>query len=104
MLVDRKSASIKIIAHKNGGVEVEENTDFKSWDTDATPETLGQQLADYYELPGQTFALQDLVQNLKTCFVNNDATLIEINPLILTIDNRLIAGDCKMTLDDAAAF
>ena len=104
ILIDRQSASIKIIAHKNGGVEVEENTDFKSWDADTTPEILGQKLADYYELPGQTFALQDLVQNLKTCFVNNDATLIEINPLILTTDDRLVAGDCKMTLDDAAAF
>lgn len=104
MLIDRQSASIKLIAHKNGGVEVEANTDFKSWDADTTPQILGQQLADYYELPDQTFALQDLVQNLKTCFVNNDATLIEINPLILTNDDRLIAGDCKMILDDAATF
>ena len=104
ILVDRQSASVRIIAHKNGGVEVEENTDFKSWDTDTNPETLGQQLADYYELPDQTFTFQDLVENLKICFVNNDATLIEINPLILTTDGRLVAGDCKMTLDDAAAF
>ena len=104
ILIDRQSATIKLIAHKNGGVEVEANTDFKSWDADTTPEILGQQLADYYKLPGQTFALQDLVQNLKTCFVKNDATLIEINPLILTTDDLLIAGDCKMTLDNAAAF
>ena len=104
ILVDRQSAGVRIIAHKNGGVEVEENTDFKSWDADTNPETLGQQLADYYELPDQTFTFQDLVENLKICFVNNDATLIEINPLILTTDGRLVAGDCKMTLDDAAAF
>lgn len=104
ILVDRQSASIKLIAHKNGGIEVEENTDFRSWETNETAEVLGQQLADYYELPDQTFTLQDLVENLKTCFIKNDATLIEINPLILTTDNQLIAGDCKMTLDDAAAF
>lgn len=104
ILVDRQSASVRIIAHKNGGVEVEENTDFKSWDADNNPETLGQQLADYYELPDRTFTFQYLVENLKICFVSNDATLIEINPLILTTDNRLVAGDCKMMLDDAAAF
>ena len=105
VLVDRKSASIKLIAHKNGGVEVEENTDFVSWNINAeSPDVVGQALADYYELADQTFALQDLVENLTKCLVKNDATLIEINPLILTSDNQLIAGDCKMTLDDAAAF
>jgi succinyl-CoA synthetase beta subunit len=104
ILVDRQSANIKLIAHKNGGVEVEENTNFKSFNATDNPEVLGQQLADHYELPDQTFALQDLAENLKTCFVKNDATLIEINPLILTADNQLVAGDCKMTLDDAAAF
>jgi len=105
ILIDRQSASIKLIAHKNGGIEVEDNIDFSSWDIDGTtPDILGQALAEYYELPDQTFALQDLVENLTSCFVKNDATLIEINPLVLTTDNQLIAGDCKMTLDDAAAF
>jgi succinyl-CoA synthetase beta subunit len=104
ILIDRQSASIKLIAHKNGGVEVEENTNFQSWEANNSADVLGQNLADYYELPDQTFALQDLIENLKTCFVKNDATLIEINPLILTTNNQLIAGDCKITLDDAAAF
>jgi len=105
LLIDRQSAAIQLIAHIQGGVEVEENTDFKTWIvTDHTPETLGQELADYYQLPGQTFTLQDLVEKLHACFVQNDATLIEINPLVLTDDDLLVAGDCKMTLDDAAAF
>lgn len=106
ILIDRASAGIKIFAHKHGGVEVEENTDFASWQIDekSQAEQIGQSLADYYELPGQTFALQDLIENLFSCFVQNDATLIEINPLILTTKDDLIAGDCKMTLDDAAAF
>ena len=106
ILIDRQSASIKLFAHKNGGIEVEGNTDFTSWPIEdgSQSDTIGQQLADYYELPGQTFALQDLVENLYTCFVKNDATLIEINPLILTEQDELVAGDCKMTLDDAASF
>jgi succinyl-CoA synthetase beta subunit len=106
IIIDRASAGVRIIAHKDGGVEVEENTDFESWPIEekSQAERIGQQLADYYELPSQTFALQDLLENLYTCFVQNDATLIEINPLILTTKNNLIAGDCKMILDDAAAF
>jgi len=106
ILIDRQLSSVQIVAHKNGGIEVEDNTDFKSWSIDdkKKSEQIGQELADYYELADQTFALQDLVEHLYDCFVKNDATLIEINPLILTDDDALIAGDCKMTLDDAAAF
>lgn len=106
ILIDRASAGVKIFAHTDGGIEVEDNTDFTSWTIEekSQAEQIGQQLADYYELPGQTFVLQDLVENLFTCFVENDATLIEINPLILTSTDELVAGDCKMTLDDAATF
>ncbi len=103
--VDRDQSAIILMAHSTGGIEVEDNHDFKEWVVkDYSADVLGQALADYYELPEQTFALQDVVENLKTCLVKNDALLIEINPLILTSDNRLVAGDAKMTLDDAAAF
>ena len=105
ILIDRASAGIQLIAHIDGGIEVEDNENFKTWSlTNPNFDAIGQELADYYQLPGQTFAIQDLIENLYKCFVKNDATLIEINPLILTADNKLIAGDCKMTLDDAAAF
>lgn len=106
ILIDRQSAGIKIVAHNNGGIDVEDNTDFISWSIEdkKQAEQIGQEVADYYELPDQTFALQDLIENLYTCFIENDATLIEINPLVLTEENTLVAGDCKMTVDDAAAF
>lgn len=107
LLIDRKSAGLKLIAHTQGGVEVEENKEFASWPVDYTKpnfDALGQELADYYEMQEQAFLLQDLVEHLVTCFKQNDATLIEINPLILTADKKIVAGDCKMTLDNAAAF
>ena len=107
MTVDRASAAIQLIAHTNGGVEVEENTDFHTWPIEYNNldvDGLGQSLADYYDLPGQTFVLQDLIERLYQCFTSNDAILIEINPLILTEDNVIIAGDAKITLDDAAIF
>lgn len=107
LLIDRKTASLQLIAHTRGGVEVEDNKEFATWPVDYSKpdfDTLGQDLADYYDLQEQTFLLQDLIEHLVTCFKRNDATLIEINPLILTDDKKLIAGDCKMTLDDAAVF
>lgn len=107
LLINKELAAIELMAHKNGGVEVEENEQgsYLCINLDTTPiETAGNQLAEYYELPDQTFALQDLIENLRTCFVKSDATLLEINPLILTDDNKLLAADCKMELDDAAEF
>lgn len=107
LLIDRKTQGIKLVAHTQGGVEVEENKNFASWIVEYTKpdiDMLGQALADYYNLQGQVFILQDLIENLITCFKQNDATLIEINPLIITKDENIIAGDCKMTLDDAAQF
>jgi len=42
--------------------------------------------------------------NLYRCFVEGDADLVEVNPLILTPDGRVHALDAKVTLDDNAAF
>jgi succinyl-CoA synthetase beta subunit len=41
---------------------------------------------------------------LWTVFTGEDATLVEVNPLVLTGDGRVIALDAKVTLDDNAAF
>lgn len=107
LVIDKPTARIELVAHRNGGVEVEKNNhssflrlffDGKNFDI------IGEQLAESLDLPSHSFALQDLVENSYHCFMKNDATLLEINPLILTNENRLIAGDCKMELDDAAAF
>ncbi|MGB4768970.1 MAG: ATP-grasp domain-containing protein [Candidatus Microsaccharimonas sp.] len=107
LMIDRQTAGLKLMAHTNGGIEVEDNSDFVSWQVKYQKpdfDALGQALADYYDLQDQAFALQDLVQNLHSCLKQNDATLIEINPLILSANDQLIAGDAKMTLDDAASF
>jgi succinyl-CoA synthetase beta subunit len=107
LLVDRATAGILLVANKAGGIEVEDTKDFASWQVDYQKpdfDALGQSLADYYDLQGQAFALQDIIQKLFTCLKQNDATLIEINPLVLTKDDLLVAGDCKLTLDDAATF
>ena len=107
ILINRQVATIELIAHRDGGIEIESNdsADFLHIVLDSkNDEIAGEQLAEYYRLESQSFALQDMVKNLYQCFIKNDATLIEINPLILTKQNRLVAGDCKMVLDDAARF
>lgn len=106
ILVDRSSQLIQVVAHNNGGVEVEDNSHFNLWSIENTNDVdhIGQALADYYDIPEKTFLLQDIVEQLYKCFIENDATLIEINPLILTSEGFLVAGDAKITLDQAAAF
>src|SRR6202022_4746258 len=42
--------------------------------------------------------------NLYRCYVEGDADLVEINPLVLAPDGRVHALDAKVTLDDNAAF
>jgi succinyl-CoA synthetase beta subunit len=46
----------------------------------------------------------DVLVSLYRCFVEGDADLVEVNPLILTPDGRVHALDAKVTLDDNAAF
>jgi len=45
-----------------------------------------------------------ILLNLYRCYVEGDADLVEINPLILTPDGRVLALDAKVTLDDNAGF
>jgi succinyl-CoA synthetase beta subunit len=46
----------------------------------------------------------DILLNLYRCYVDGDADLVEINPLILTPDGKVHALDAKVTLDDSASF
>lgn len=108
ILVNRDTSQIEIVVNKNGGVEVEDNdTDsFVHLPIDTSPDfdSIGQTIADEFELPSQSFALADLSEKLLRCFRENDASLIEINPLVLTKQATLVVADCKMTLDTSASF
>ena len=46
----------------------------------------------------------ELLLNLYRCYVEGDADLVEVNPMILTPEGRVHALDAKVTLDDNAAF
>lgn len=105
LFVDRETASIRLMAHKNGGVEIEENNadDFLNLAIDKN--NLGEcseELACYLEY--NTKVVKTFLADLYDTFVKNDALLIEINPLVYTKNQELVCGDCKMELDDAASF
>ena len=106
-VINKTDACIELVAHTNGGVEVELNDHasfLRTTVTNNNADQAGEQLAEYLDLPGLTFALQDIIERTYRCFTKNDATLLEINPLVLTVNNKLVAGDCKIELDNAAAF
>lgn len=105
LLIDRNTSDIRLVAHKDGGIEVENNNaqDFLNIAIDeSTIESSAEQLASYFEYDVKL--IHPLLTELYAAFVKNDATLLEINPLIYTTDGNLICGDCKMELDDAAGF
>lgn len=106
-LIDKPTASIVLMAHVNGGVEVEDNDADDFLRIPLTSDNLaeaGLQLSEYYDAPQVEFTLQELVQQLYTASTKGDMTLLEINPLVITSSDELIAGDAKIVLDDSAAF
>jgi succinyl-CoA synthetase beta subunit len=44
------------------------------------------------------------MKNLYDCFMEKDCDLIEVNPLVVTKQNQVMAADSKVTIDDNAAF
>ena len=54
------------------------------------------------ELPVDRAALVDTLVRLYAAYVENDAELMEINPLVVTRDGKLVALDCKFVMDDSA--
>ena len=54
--------------------------------------------------PEQIRPATQLIGNLYRAFADSDASLVEINPLVVTSDGRLLALDAKFNLDDNALF
>ena len=112
-VLDRKVERIRVIASAEGGMEIEEIAQQK-------PDTLLQQQVDP-AVGLQAFQARELAfglgLNLKQvnqavttimgcyrAFRDLDATMVEINPLVVTKDNRVLALDAKMSFDDNALF
>lgn len=108
LLIDRDSSSIQLLAHHDGGIEVESADSNKLFrqslvaapDRDITEEVV-RILGASSDLNSR---MHELLTNLWQCFVSEDATLVEINPLVITTDGHVVCGDSKIELDDNAAF
>jgi succinyl-CoA synthetase beta subunit len=113
VLHDRVSKGYKVIASAEGGVEIEEvnrTSPEKVVKADVDP-TVGVDLDRAREILGRAGLAEgdldeagDLLVKLYDGFVQADATLFEVNPLIRTTDGRIIALDAKVSIDGNALF
>jgi succinyl-CoA synthetase beta subunit len=113
VLVDRAAKRILFMASSAGGMNIEEvaaQTPEKIHTVDIDP-VAGLQgfqcrkLAFALELSGtQVREFQRLMHGLYELFVQSDASLVEINPLVVTQQGGLIALDAKINLDDNAFY
>lgn len=106
-MINKTNSTIELLAHNQGGVEIEDEdySDFLHLPiSEETVESTGMKLAEYYGCEDMEFALSDLLTKLLDCFQKSDASLLEINPLVITASDTFVAVDCKMILDDMAAF
>lgn len=113
VMYDRVSKGYKIIASVEGGVEIEEVNRTApdkviKRDLDPTAGLDAATTADVVDAAGFPAAARDqtvsLLHQLYAGFVTADATLMEINPLILTGNGHVIALDSKVSIDSNALF
>ncbi|KAA1269500.1 ADP-forming succinate--CoA ligase subunit beta [Leptospira interrogans] len=113
ILLDRSIRKTIIMASTEGGMEIEEVAE-------THPEKIlkiaidpgiglqinqARQLAFELGLPAESHkSFQSLLTAIYEAYIKEDASLLEINPLILTKQNEIIAGDCKIDLDENALY
>ncbi len=113
LTVDRESERVALVASSAGGMEIEEVAH-------ATPEKILKEFCDPLwglqdfqcralafglGLTGeQVGAFGKLAKGLYRLFIENDLSLVEINPLAVLADGRIVALDCKMGVDDNALY
>jgi len=113
ILLDRANRNFLVMASVAGGMEIEEVAH-------KTPEKLARvgidpnkgidkaqalEIAKGGQFPADVLdQVSDVLVKLWQAFIKEDATLMEINPLVKTTDGKVIALDGKVTLDDNAIF
>ena len=113
VVTDRASQTLTLIGSGRGGMEIEE---VAAREPDAIVRVRVDPLdglsdADALRLaegmgiePARHTAARDLFRTLLACYLETDATLLEINPLVETTDGRLVALDAKFDFDANALF
>jgi len=113
ILMDRGTGQNVIIASTEGGMDIEEvahNTPhllFKEWVNPLVGFQAFQarKIAFGLGLTGTAFKeMVTFVTKLYKAYVDSDAEMIEINPVLKTSDDQILAVDCKLSLDDNALY
>lgn len=112
-VIDRNTKSVLLMMSPDGGMDIEavaKDTPDRIYKYSIDP-LIG--LPDYlarnyafrlFSEIGQVNQMAAILQNLYRLFIEKDASLTEINPLVRTAEGNLIAIDAKMTFDDNALF
>lgn len=113
LVIDRNTKSVLLMLSSEGGMDIEEVaretperiSRFVIDSSIGIPDFLARRAAftlfDDLKLVTQA---SDIIRKLYTLFIETDASLAEINPLVLTKEGGLMAIDAKMTFDDNAAY
>ena len=113
-LVDRASSKIAFISSTEGGMDIEKvaletpnkiitnKIDFKDEGPDISEI---EKIISIFNLSSHhADTARNLIKSLYKILIQKDANLIEINPLIITKDNKILCLDAKMNFDDNAIF
>ena len=112
-LVDRASSKIAFISSDQGGMDIEEVANKTPEKIITTKVDLNDEISDddckkiikVFNLDDQASKQAvSLIKSIYKMFIDTDANLVEINPLILTKDNNIVCLDAKMNFDDNALF
>ena len=113
IVVDRDSQRVALMASSEGGMDIEEvavKTPEKIHRVTIDPisglsPSQAREIGRNIGIPEPAMAdATQLLQALYRAFDETDASLVEINPLVLTADNRVLALDAKMNFDDNALY
>jgi len=112
-LVDRESSKIAFISSREGGMDIEKvaaetpekiitnKVDLKN---DIEIEEIEKIIEPFKFNTEQKIVAEKLIKALYKILIDKDATLIEINPLVVTKNQEIICLDAKMNFDDNATF
>lgn len=111
VIIDRKRAGLSLILSREGGVEIEEVAEKHPDRVTAIPISASGKIREYQKVEISKFMgwplsneAVSLLQKLVTAFLKQDASMIEINPLVKTKQGQFLALDAKMSLDDNALY
>ena len=112
-LIDRASSKIAFISSDQGGMDIEEvaksnpnkiNTVKISFKADIEDEDCKKIIRNFNLDDDANLKCIKIIKSIYKTFVSTDASLIEINPLILTKENNIVCLDAKISFDDNAIF